>query len=110
MKEKKQSDISVLLGYAGRYKSLTFLGLGLSAVSMVLGMLPVTDELPCIIVEMVAYHCNIRALQNMRAGQHEQIGAVGKGIMCHRMNLRLYFVTVIIPENDGKSKSKPQFL
>ncbi len=40
MKEKKQSDISVLLGYAGRYKSLTFLGLGLSAVSMVLGMLP----------------------------------------------------------------------
>ena len=40
MKEKKQSDVSVLLGYAGRYKGLTFLGLGLSAVAMVLGMLP----------------------------------------------------------------------
>ena len=40
MKEKKQSDLSVLLGYAGSYKGLTFLGLGLSAVAMILGMLP----------------------------------------------------------------------
>jgi len=40
MKEKKKSDLAVLLGYAGRYKGLTFLGLGLSAVAMVLGMLP----------------------------------------------------------------------
>ena len=40
MKEKKQSPLSVLLGYAGSYKGLTFLGLGLSAIAMVLGMLP----------------------------------------------------------------------
>ena len=40
MKEKKQSDLAVLLGYAGSYKGLTFFGLGLSAVAMVLGMLP----------------------------------------------------------------------
>ena len=40
MKKKKKSDLSVLLGYAGSYKGLTFLGLGLSAVSMILGMLP----------------------------------------------------------------------
>ncbi len=40
MKEKKQSDVAVLLGYAGSYKGLTFLGLGLSAVAMVLGMAP----------------------------------------------------------------------
>lgn len=40
MKEKKQSDVSVLLSYAGSYKKLTFLGLGLSAVAMILGMLP----------------------------------------------------------------------
>ena len=40
MKEKKQSDLSVLLGYAGSCRGLTFLGLGLSAVAMVLGMLP----------------------------------------------------------------------
>lgn len=40
MKEKKKSDIAVLLGYAGSYKGLTFLGLALSAVAMVLGMLP----------------------------------------------------------------------
>ena len=40
MKEKKKSDLTVLLGYAGSYKGLTFLGLGLSAVAMVLGMLP----------------------------------------------------------------------
>ncbi len=40
MKEKKQSDLSVLLGYAGSYKKLTFLGLGLSAVAMILGMAP----------------------------------------------------------------------
>ena len=40
MKDKKQSDVAVLLGYAGNYKGLTFLGLGLSAVAMVLGMAP----------------------------------------------------------------------
>jgi len=40
MKEKKQSDVAVLLGYAGSYRGLTFLGLALSAVAMVLGMLP----------------------------------------------------------------------
>ncbi len=40
MKEKKKSDLSVLLDYAGSYKGLTFLGLGLSAVAMILGMLP----------------------------------------------------------------------
>ncbi len=40
MKEMKQSDVAVLLGYAGNYKGLTFLGLGLSAVAMVLGMAP----------------------------------------------------------------------
>ena len=40
MNEKKQNNISVLLGYAGGYKKLTFFGLLLSAVSMVMGMLP----------------------------------------------------------------------
>ena len=40
MKEKKKSDLAVLLGYAGSYKGLTFLGLGLSGAAMVLGMLP----------------------------------------------------------------------
>ena len=40
MEEKKKSNLSVLLDYAGNYKGLTFLGMFLSAVSMVLGMLP----------------------------------------------------------------------
>ena len=40
MEEKKKSDLSVLLEYAGSYKWLTFLGLGLSGAAMVLGMLP----------------------------------------------------------------------
>ena len=40
MEKKKQSAVGVLLGYAGNYKGLTFLGLFLSAVSMILGMLP----------------------------------------------------------------------
>ena len=40
MKEKKQSDLAVLLSYAGSYKGLTFLGLGLSAIAMILGMAP----------------------------------------------------------------------
>lgn len=40
MKEQKQNDLSALLGYAGRYKGLTFLGLGLSGIAMVLGMAP----------------------------------------------------------------------
>ncbi len=40
MKEKKQSDVAVLLGYAGSYRGLTYLGLALSAAAMVLGMLP----------------------------------------------------------------------
>lgn len=39
-KEKKQNDISVLLDYAGSYKGLTFLGLFLSAIAMVMSMLP----------------------------------------------------------------------
>ncbi len=39
-KEKKPGDISVLLGYAGSYRGLTYLGLALSAVAMILGMLP----------------------------------------------------------------------
>ena len=40
MKSKKPNDLQVLLGYAGRHRGLTFLGLGLSAVAMILGMLP----------------------------------------------------------------------
>ena len=40
MKKKKESDVSVLLRYAGSYKKLTFIGLGLSAIAMVMGMLP----------------------------------------------------------------------
>ena len=40
MKEKKKSDLAVLLGYAGSYKKLTFLGLTLSGIAMILGMLP----------------------------------------------------------------------
>ena len=39
-KEKKQSDLKVLLNYAGSHRKLTFLGLFLSAVAMVLGMVP----------------------------------------------------------------------
>ena len=39
-KEKKESDLSVLLGYTGSYKKLTFAGLALSAAAMILGMLP----------------------------------------------------------------------
>ena len=39
-KQKKKSDISTLLNYAGNYRGLTFLGLGLSAVSMIFGMVP----------------------------------------------------------------------
>ncbi|MDO4291962.1 MAG: ABC transporter ATP-binding protein [Eubacteriales bacterium] len=40
MKQKKKSDVAVLLDYAGSRRSLTFLGLALSAVSMLLGMAP----------------------------------------------------------------------
>lgn len=40
MEKKKQNNLSVLLGYAGSYKGLTFAGMALSAVAMVLGMLP----------------------------------------------------------------------
>ena len=38
--EKKQNAVAVLLGYAGSYKKLTYLGLFLSGVAMVLGMAP----------------------------------------------------------------------
>ena len=44
MKEKKKSDLAVLLGNAGSYKGLTFLGLGLSAIAMVPGMLLTIDS------------------------------------------------------------------
>ena len=38
--KRKKSDLGVLLDYAGSYKCLTFLGLALSAVSMLLSMAP----------------------------------------------------------------------
>ncbi|MGN0034114.1 MAG: ABC transporter ATP-binding protein [Coriobacteriales bacterium] len=38
--EKRRSDLSALLGYAGKRRGLTFLGMGLSAVAMLLGMAP----------------------------------------------------------------------
>lgn len=40
MEEKKQSDLGELLRYAGNRRGLTFTGLGLSAISMLLGMVP----------------------------------------------------------------------
>ena len=40
MKEKKKSSVAILLDYAGSHKGLTFLGLALSAVSMLLSMVP----------------------------------------------------------------------
>lgn len=40
MKQKQKNDLFVLLGYAGKYKFLTYLGLFLSAVAMALGMVP----------------------------------------------------------------------
>ena len=40
MKQKKQSEIGTLLGYAGKYKGLTFLGLFLSAAAMIMNMIP----------------------------------------------------------------------
>lgn len=40
MDKKKKNDLSVLLGYAGSYRKLTYIGLGLSAIAMILGMLP----------------------------------------------------------------------
>lgn len=40
MKQKKPNALSVLLDYAGRHKKLTFLGLTLSAASMLMSMAP----------------------------------------------------------------------
>ena len=40
METKKQSDLAVLLDYAGNYRGLTYLGLALSAIAMIMGMLP----------------------------------------------------------------------
>ena len=40
MKQKKKSDVAALLDYAGSHRGLTFLGLALSAVSMLLSMAP----------------------------------------------------------------------
>ena len=40
MKQKKQNALGALLGYAGGHRGLTFLGLALSAVSMVCSMVP----------------------------------------------------------------------
>lgn len=40
MKKEKKSDLAALLGYAGGHKGLTFLGLTLSGISMLLSMVP----------------------------------------------------------------------
>jgi ATP-binding cassette subfamily B protein len=39
-KEKKQNDVVVLLGYAGKYRKLTYMGLALSGIAMIMGMAP----------------------------------------------------------------------
>ncbi len=39
-KQKKPNEIKELLGYAGKFKSLTFLGMFLSAAAMIMGMIP----------------------------------------------------------------------
>ena len=39
-KEKKRSPLSRLLEYAGNYRNLTLLGLFLSAIAMIAGMIP----------------------------------------------------------------------
>ena len=46
MKQKKKSDVAVLLDYAGSHKGLTFLGLTLSAVSMLLSLSLIHISLP----------------------------------------------------------------
>ena len=40
MKQKKQNALAALLGYAGSHRRLTFLGLGLSGMSMMCSMVP----------------------------------------------------------------------
>lgn len=40
MEQKKKSDLTVLLDYAGNYRGLTYFGLFLSAIAMILGMGP----------------------------------------------------------------------
>ena len=40
MKQKKQNALAALLGYAGSHRRLTFLGLGLSGISMMCSMVP----------------------------------------------------------------------
>ena len=40
MEKRKRNDVAALLDYAGSHKGLTFLGLALSAVSMLLSMVP----------------------------------------------------------------------
>ena len=40
MKQRKKGDVAILLDYAGDHKRLTFLGLGLSAVSMLMSLAP----------------------------------------------------------------------
>ena len=40
MKQKKQSSLSRILGYAGGHKKLTLLGCILSALSAILGLIP----------------------------------------------------------------------
>lgn len=39
-KQEKQSNVAVLLSYAGSYRGLSYLGLGLSAAAMVPGCFP----------------------------------------------------------------------
>ena len=48
-----------------------------------LGVVALAEKFPCVVIEMMTDQRDIAAVQNMRAGQHEQVGAVGKRIMCH---------------------------
>ncbi len=76
MKEKKRSDLSVLLDYAGSYKRLTFLGLALSGIAMILGMGPYIciwlvagDLISMVFQDVVLFDDTV--MENIRLGKRD---------------------------------------
>lgn len=86
MKEKKQNAVTTLLEYAGNYKALTFIGLTLSAISMLCSIVPYV----CIWLvarDLIASILDLSKLQNIETYGWIAFGFAVLGIIFYFIGL-----------------------
>ena len=70
---------------------------------ILLGMVAAAGEFPCVVIEMMADERDVAALQNMCAGQNEQLRTFAERKMCHEDTSNRVVYTIIIQETVEKA-------